>query len=65
MIAYIGCQADKLKDAVEGMNELFNKMPKSEKLIETSRKSIKNQYETQALPKTMSLTNGLQQRNLD
>ena len=47
MTAYIGCQADKLKDAVEGMNELFNKMPRSEKLIETSRKSIKNQYETQ------------------
>jgi len=47
MIAYIGCQADKLKEAIDGMNDLFLKMPQSEKLMETSRKSIKNQYETQ------------------
>ena len=47
LVGYIGCQADKLKEAMDGMNELFNKMPKSEKLFETARKSIKNQYETE------------------
>jgi predicted Zn-dependent peptidase len=46
MIGYIGCQADKLDDAISGMNELLNNVPESEKLLETCKKSIKNGLET-------------------
>jgi predicted Zn-dependent peptidase len=46
MIGYIGCQADKLNDAIGGMNDLLNNMPESEKLLETSKKSIRNTLET-------------------
>jgi len=47
MIGYIGCQADKLNEAIDGMNELLNKMPESEKLLETCKKSIRNNLETE------------------
>ncbi|HMH32903.1 MAG TPA: insulinase family protein [Puia sp.] len=47
MIGYIGCQADKLNEAINGMNELLNTMPESEKLLETSKKSIKSNLETE------------------
>jgi predicted Zn-dependent peptidase len=46
MIGYIGCQADKLNEAINGMNELLNTMPESEKLLETCKKSIRNNLET-------------------
>lgn len=46
LIGYIGCQADKLNESIEGMNELLNNVPLSEKTLETSMKSIKNKYET-------------------
>jgi len=47
MIGYIGCQADKMNEAITGMNELLNTMPESEKLLETCKKSIKNNLETE------------------
>jgi len=47
MIGYIGCQADKMNEAITGMNELLNTMPESEKLLETCKKSIKNNIETE------------------
>jgi len=47
MIGYIGCQADKMNEAITGMNELLNTMPESEKLLQTSKASIKNTIETE------------------
>ncbi|HTS45285.1 MAG TPA: insulinase family protein [Puia sp.] len=47
MIGYIGCQADKLNEAITGMNDLLNTMPESEKLLETCKKSIRNTLETE------------------
>jgi predicted Zn-dependent peptidase len=47
MIGYIGCQADKLNEAIAGMNDLLNTMPESEKLLETCKKSLKNDLETE------------------
>jgi predicted Zn-dependent peptidase len=47
MIGYIGCQADKFREAIKGMNELLNTMPESAKLLETSKKSIRNDLETE------------------
>jgi predicted Zn-dependent peptidase len=46
MIGFIGCQADKLNEAIGGMNELLNSMPESQKLLEICKKSIKNSLET-------------------
>lgn len=47
MIGYIGCQADKMNEAITGMNELLNTMPESEKLLQTSKESIKSTIETE------------------
>ena len=47
MIGYIGCQADKLNEAIVSMNDLLNNIPESEKLLETCKKSIKNEIETE------------------
>ncbi|HEX4851959.1 MAG TPA: insulinase family protein, partial [Puia sp.] len=47
MIGYIGCQSDKLDEAIGGMNDLLNNMPESQKLLETSKKSIKSSLETE------------------
>ena len=51
VIGYIGTQADKLDDAISGMNELFTNVPESEKVLEVSKKSIKNRYETERFTK--------------
>jgi predicted Zn-dependent peptidase len=47
MYGYIGTQADKMDEAIAGMNELFMEIPRSEKVLETSKKSIRNHYETE------------------
>ena len=44
--AYVGCQADKMKDAVNGMQELLTNLPKSEKLFLNAQTSIKNTIST-------------------
>jgi predicted Zn-dependent peptidase len=46
MLAYIGCQADKMNDALKGMNELLNNMPVSEKGFELAKTSLKKDLET-------------------
>jgi predicted Zn-dependent peptidase len=46
LIGYIGCQSDKLNEAINGMNELLNSIPESEKLLGTSKKSIRISLET-------------------
>ncbi len=51
VIGYIGTQADKLDDAISGMNELFTNVPESEKVLEVSKLSIKNRYQTERYTK--------------
>jgi predicted Zn-dependent peptidase len=46
MVAYVGSQADKMDDAVKGMNELLNEMPKAEQNFENARTSLKKNIET-------------------
>ena len=46
MLGYIGCQADKLDEAIEGMKDLLNHIPEAEKLLETCKKSIRISLET-------------------
>lgn len=45
-VAYVGTQADKLKEAVAAMNELLNDIPKSENAFITARNSLKQDIET-------------------
>lgn len=52
MSGYIGCQADKMKEAIAGMQELLITLPKSEKLFTNSQTSIKNTISTSRTTKT-------------
>jgi predicted Zn-dependent peptidase len=49
VVAYVGCQADKMKDAVKGMNELLNNLPRSDKAFSTAKTSIKKDMETERI----------------
>jgi predicted Zn-dependent peptidase len=46
VIAYIGCQADKLGEAIDGMNGLLNDLPMSEKGLDLAKTSEKKDIET-------------------
>jgi predicted Zn-dependent peptidase len=47
ILAYIGCQADKMPDALKGMNELLNDLPVSDKGFELAKVSLKKDIETE------------------
>lgn len=51
VIAYVGCQADKMNDAVNGMNELLSTLPQSDKAFVTAKTSLKNDIETERITK--------------
>jgi predicted Zn-dependent peptidase len=55
--AYVGTQADKLNDAITGMFELLNEIPKSENLFANSKASIKNKIDTERIIRTAILFN--------
>lgn len=46
MIAYVGSQADKMNDAVAGMNELLTVLPNNEKTFLGSKSNVMNTLET-------------------
>src|SRR6202008_2285274 len=50
--SYIGTQADKILEAVDGMNELLDKMPKSDVLFETSKQSLIESISTTRITKS-------------
>ncbi|WP_300596742.1 insulinase family protein [Niabella sp.] len=45
-MGYVGSQADKMNDAIAGMNELITTLPKSDKSFESAKASLKNDLET-------------------
>ncbi len=49
MIAYVGTQADKIHEAIAGMNELLNVFPAAEKNLETAKVSMKKNYQTERI----------------
>lgn len=51
IIAYVGTQSDKLPQAVQGMNELLNDLPKSEASFNAAKEAIKSQIETERINK--------------
>jgi len=55
--SYIGTQADKIIEAIDGMNELLDNMPKSDVLFETSKQSLIESINTTRITKSSVLTN--------
>ena len=51
MIAYVGSQADKMNEAVAGMNELLNNLPRADQSFEASRDNSMNAIETSRISK--------------
>jgi len=49
MVAYVGSQADKMTDAVAGMNELLTDLPQVDKSFEGSKSNALNAIETQRI----------------
>ena len=47
ILAYIGCQADKMNEAIGGMNALLNDLPENQQNFELARTSEKKDIETQ------------------
>jgi predicted Zn-dependent peptidase len=60
MMAYVGCQADKMNDAIKGMNELLNDLPVSEQRFELARTGFKKDLETQRITKEGIIASYLQ-----
>jgi predicted Zn-dependent peptidase len=51
IIAYVGSQADKMNDAVAGMNELLDELPKTDQNFINARKSLMKDIETDRVTK--------------
>ncbi|MDP4216041.1 MAG: insulinase family protein [Bacteroidota bacterium] len=51
VLAYVGCQADKMNDALKGMNELLDTLPISDKNFQLARTSLKKDIETERITK--------------
>ena len=49
MLAYVGSQADKFKEAVEAMNELLNTMPELPANLQLAKLQIKQEIETERI----------------
>jgi predicted Zn-dependent peptidase len=47
VLAYIGCQADKMSEAIGGMNDLLNNLPSSDQGFQLAKTSEKKDIETQ------------------
>jgi predicted Zn-dependent peptidase len=57
LMSYVGTQADKIHEAIAGMNELMTTMPKSQNLFDGSKAAIKNKLETDRIIRTSILFN--------
>ncbi|HXB12289.1 MAG TPA: insulinase family protein, partial [Bacteroidia bacterium] len=48
--AYVGAQADKMKDAIAGMNDLLNNLPENPALLANTQESIRQDIATERIP---------------
>jgi predicted Zn-dependent peptidase len=55
VVSYIGAQNDKLIDAIDGMNELLNEMPKSDLLFQNAKDALMSELETNRTTKASVL----------
>ncbi|KXK51251.1 MAG: insulinase family protein [Chlorobi bacterium] len=51
LFAYVGTQADKMPEAIVGMNELLTTLPESEGAFEVARESMRSKLQTQRVTK--------------
>lgn len=58
-LGYVGSQADKMNDAVTGMNELITTLPESDKSFKSAKASLKNDLETDRITNEAILFNYL------
>ena len=59
VVAYVGSQADKMNEAVAGMNELLDELPKTEANFINARKSLMKDIETDRIAKDGIIINYL------
>lgn len=59
VVAYVGTQADKMNEAVAGMNELLDDLPKTDANFINARKSLMKDIETDRITKDAIITNYL------
>jgi predicted Zn-dependent peptidase len=64
IIAYVGAQADKMNEAVVGMNELLNVLPESEKSFNLSKSNTLNGIETSRITKDAIIASYIADRKL-
>lgn len=50
-VAYVGCQSDKMNDAIAAMNELLHQLPENKQGLEIQRKSLIKDIETERIEK--------------
>ena len=68
MLAYVGTQSDKQKEAMKSINQLINNIPKSEELFDIAKKSMKvNTLESERITKSSIIWKyiNLQKKGLD
>ncbi|MFK7901055.1 MAG: M16 family metallopeptidase [Cyclobacteriaceae bacterium] len=63
-VSYIGTQADKLEEAVNGMNELLDSMPVSPILFNNSKESILKSIETNRVTKSGIISSYLRAKKM-
>jgi predicted Zn-dependent peptidase len=62
--SYIGSQADKLADAIKGMNDLLNELPKADASFNAAKESLIAETRTQRITKADILFNYLSAQDL-
>ena len=60
--AYVGTQADKQAESMSALLKIINEMPESETMLETARKSVMNQIESERITRASILFNYLNAR---
>ncbi|RAJ03842.1 putative Zn-dependent peptidase [Chitinophaga skermanii] len=63
-MAYVGSQADKMNEAIAGMNELLTDIPRSDKALITAKASMKQDIETQRVTQDGIIANYLNAKKL-
>lgn len=65
--AYIGTQADKLSEAMDGMNALLNNMPENESFFSASKDAVLKQIQSERITKTgiLDYYENLKRKGLD
>lgn len=57
VVAYVGSQSDKMNEAIAGMNDLLNELPKTEQQFQNARSSLLKNVETDRITEDGIITN--------